>query len=223
MHIQSCSYLRVVPAVLLLLAGNGLAHASYVQLTAASQLSPTDAIANYPQPDSGKVASPFSESASGNMVTFLTASNAPFTVDHQGASFFGDFPSGTPLLYNGGNGPDLINFSTPVSEFGVTVESNVVDSYLYTITFLSGTTTDLTYTISDDGLSSFFVGARGTGTSTFNQVRIASEDNDFAIGPVSFSASASSVPEPSSWVLCVAGIGVLLAFRAIGARSSGLS
>ena len=48
---------RLIPAALLLLVGEAVGQASYIQLTNATQLSNTDLIATYSQPDSTAVAS----------------------------------------------------------------------------------------------------------------------------------------------------------------------
>ena len=203
--------IRLIPAALLLLLADGVGQASYLQLTSVSQLNPSDVVAAYAQPDSTKVGSPFIEVIGGNSVTFSTSSNSPFTVQQQGVSFFGNFASGTPVLYNGGGGPDLISFAVPVSEFGVTVESDVIAPHGYTVSFLSGSSTDLTYSVSDEVFSTVFVGAQGTSSSSFDHVVIGSDDNDFAIGPVSLSRSITATPEPSSWLLWGTGA-MLLSF-----------
>jgi hypothetical protein len=199
-------------AVVLLLAGAGQARAGAIQLTNPNQLDPKDTTAIYPQAEGDLVPSPYMQAAGGNTLTFKTAGNTPFLRLDQGSGWNGDFPAGTKLLYtNGPFGPVDISFATGVGEMGVLAQSNIPATHTFTITAFNGAASLLTWTVPGDGFASF-IGVRATGSDVLTRIHIAGDDEDFALGPVTF-GSPAAVPEPSTLALSALGACGLLAHR----------
>jgi hypothetical protein len=145
-------------------------------------------------------------------LTFASSTGAPFLREDQGSLWSGDFPPGTRLLYtNGRNGPVDISFATGVGEMGLLAQSNIPATHTFTITAFDGATPLLSFTVPGDGFASF-IGAQATGSDVLTRIHIASDDNDFAFGPVTF-GSPSPAPEPSTLVLSALGACGLLASR----------
>jgi hypothetical protein len=116
------------------------------------------------------------------------------------------------LLYTiGRNGPVDISFATGVGEMGVLAQSNIPATHTFTVTAFDGATPLLTFTVPGDGFASF-IGAQATGPDVLTRIHIASDDNDFAFGPVTF-GTPSPAPEPSTLVLSALGACGLLASR----------
>jgi hypothetical protein len=198
-------------ALALLWGGAGSAGAGAIQLTLPSQLNPGDTTFIYPQPEGTIVPSPYVASAGGNTLTYTNLGGGPFVRLDQGTSFFGDFPNGTKLLYNQGAGPTDIKFLNGVGEVGLGAQSAAIAAHTFTATAYNGATALLTFTVPSDGFISF-IGVQATGSDVITELKIASDDNDFAFGPTTF-GSPATVPEPSTLTLLVLGAVGLCGYR----------
>lgn len=228
---------RLIALLATLILGSSLiaqARAGAIQLTDPSQLSPSDTTATYTGSDGDSEPSPYSVSAGGNTLTFTTSTTTDFErVDAGGPNWtLSPFPTGTKLLWdldsslpNGVvGGPVTISFGTGVHEAGLQIQP---DNYTGTTTFTedvyNGNALIGSFTVTDPQTSPSgnlaFIGAQATGSDVITSIVISSVDsvdpttynNDFAMGPVTFGAAISSVPEPSSLALAsVSTLGLML-------------
>jgi hypothetical protein len=185
------------------------ARAGAIQLTDASQLSAGGSVVTFP----GLLPNPFAFDLTGGGMTLTFSTPGVFTVLDSDGSF--DFPAGTTLLVNNlQSGPLTINFSTGVREVGLFAQSLAFDSEAFTFNVLQGGSTLGTFgtAFADNselpGMA-LFVGARGTDGDLITQLTINEFfNNDFVIGPVTFSEAiaAEPVPEPASLLLLGSGL-----------------
>jgi hypothetical protein len=202
-------------ALALLWGGAGSAGAGAIQLTLPSQLNPGDTTFVYPQAEFDIVPSPYVASAGGNTLTFKNLGvgfgGGDFLRLDQGSGWGGDFAPGTKLLYNQGAGATDIKFLNGVGEVGLGAQSAIIAAHTFTATAYNGATALLTFTVPGDGFVSF-IGVQATGSDVITELKIASDDNDFAFGPTTF-GSPATVPEPSTLTLFVLGAVGLCGYR----------
>lgn len=195
-------------------------------MTSPAQLGAGDVTAIYPQAPGTNVPSPGTVTAGGETLTFTETGT--FRVLLQGggvigASWFGNFPNGTKVLYTGnaifaqGAGPVTIDFSPGVSEFGLLFQNNRLESTVNTFSVFDDGTLLGIFSGVNQGNNVLFLGARATGGDVITRVTItgapSSGPNDFAIGPVTFAPVAAGVPEPSSLALLGLGTAALAGWR----------
>jgi len=214
-------------ALSLLLSGAGQASASIVQLASPGDLSASDTTAIYTGSDGDVIASPYVLTAGGNTLTFTATTGVQFLRVDQGTSWSGSFPDGTKLLWsldpvaNTGS-PMSISFASGVSEVGLSVQQDHLADTTFTATAFSGTTPELTITVSVPGSGGLgFIGFKDTVDSSITSILISSVDsvdpsfnNDFAMGPVTFGNPPTpppGVPEPSTFAIAtISTLGLIL-------------
>ena len=191
------------------------AHAQLTQFQSASQLGANDGALSFT--GSGSIASPFSQTASGDTLTFTALNGATFYLQQADGTNF-DFAAGTNLLETaapaGADGPLNIDFSQGITEFGLNAQDYAPDTEMFSVAAFNGTTPLGGFFVgpadnsSDLGTALFLGGSIAPG-QTITRLQIASYSseagaaNDFLIGPVAF----APVPEASTSV----GFGILLA------------
>src|SRR5262249_12752088 len=219
-------------ALALLAAGAGPAQAGFVQLLSPSDLDPSDTTAIYAGNDGDVVPSPVMLAAGGNTLTFTALTGVQFQRVDQGVSWTpGAFPDGTKLLWtldpaaNVGSAVS-IGFATGVTEMGLQVQQDNLADTTFTATVFNGANQGLQVMVTvPNGTGNGnlgFIGFRATGSDIITSITISSTDstdssfdNDFAMGPVTFSVPGPppAVPEPSSVVLAGFSTLGLLAYR----------
>ncbi len=201
-------------------------HASTIQLFSPSELNSAAMTALYTGDTLDILPSPYILTAGGNGLTF-TLAQGDFRRADQGnniGDMVGNFAPGTKLLYTntntvggidgGGLGPIDIAFSVGVAEVGFRAQNDFVgpESFFFSV-FNGGA---LLGDFCADGISgqvgndtTTFLGVRATEGDVITQLIVTgvsgvpyAPDNDFAIGPVSF----TSIPEPMTIVLLGMGI-----------------
>jgi hypothetical protein len=186
------------------------ARASAIQLTDASQLSGGGIVVTFPDLLPNPFA--FDLTAGGTTLTFSTPGVFSL-IESDGVSF--DFPAGTTLLANNlQSGPLTIQFSSGVQEVGLFAQSLALGDERFTFDVFNGASLLKSFAVGPADNSGFpgvalFIGARATGTDLITQLTIGeSFNNDFVIGPATFSeaAAAEPVPEPSSMLLLGSGL-----------------
>jgi hypothetical protein len=215
-------------ALALLWGGVGQAQAGFVQLFSPADLNPGDTTAIYTGADGELVSSPYNLAAGGNTLTFTATTGTEFLRADQGMTWTpGAFPDTTKLLWTfdpvaNSYSPVSIGFASTVTEVGLQVQQDDPVSTKFTATVFSGTTPELTITVTvpDSGGAGNlgFIGFRATGSDTITSILISSIDstdttfnNDFAMGPVTFPGLANAVPEPSTLVMAgISTLGLLL-------------
>jgi len=214
--------ISALAALALLLVGAGQSTASIFQLSSPGDLSGSDTTAIYTGSDGDIVSSPYSLAAGTNTLTFTATTGVQFQRVDQGISWSGDFPAGTKLLWsldpdaNTGS-PMSIGFASGVSEVGLSVQQDHLANTTFTATAFSGTTAELTITVTVPGSGGLgFIGFKDTVDSSITSILISSVDsvdpsfnNDFAMGPVTFGnpGPPPGTPEPSA--LAIAGVSTL--------------
>jgi len=147
----------------------------------------------------------------------------------QGNGSAGDFAAGTTLLWDiNANGNaysttgDTIAFGTPVTEAGLQVQADQLNSTKFTAQVFSASSSEtFTITTAATGAASLgFLGFRATGGDVITKIVITSTDlanttfnNDFAIGPVTFGSDVAAVPEPSTFMMAGLGVAAFVAYR----------
>jgi hypothetical protein len=149
----------------------------------------------------------------------------------QGITWGGVFSFGDPVLFSAGSGPLKITFSQDVFAFGANVQSNLFGDFLATITAYDASNTKLSPSVSQSGSFttigegfSAFLGIQST--TGFRAVTIDVSGNlinpdsklpDLSLGinqATITTAPRTTVPEPGTYALTVAGLaGVLLVSR----------
>lgn len=145
----------------------------------------------------------------------------------QGPYFTGNFAPNTPLLVNNGGytgtGNIAILFgSAPAAGAGAQIQGNWYGPFTATISAYDihhnylGSFTEIGLSDSNHDGSAIFIGLLSTsadiGLVTFH-VLDGNDQNDFGIGPVTFTAAPGEVPEPLSLALVAACLGTLAVFR----------
>lgn len=191
-----------------------LTHAGAVQLTSASQLSPSGTTISYPltgvvvtspgglDPAVG-VPNPLVISAGGNTLTF-SKSTGLFVTN----SFFGPDTLYTGNAYQQGSGPIIIDFANGVTEAGFMALANfgAVPGFSFTLTAFNGATALGTFSVATFGSSGgVFLGVRATDGDVITRLVVNHTIPDFAIGPVTF-GTAQPVPEPATLLLLSTGL-----------------
>jgi hypothetical protein len=206
----------------ILFSGAAPSHAAIIQLLSTGSLNPGDTTVTYPGIDGLTLASGFTISGGGNTVTFSDANSQAFLRADQGNTWTpGAYPNTTKLIWNlnpntnVSGGAVTISFSTPVHEVGLSVQQddNVSGSTTFSFQGFNGATPSSTFTVVSSNTAGApngtlsFIGVGATSTDTISKIVISSSDtgpglaNDFVLGPVTFSTTATSVPEPSPLLL----------------------
>jgi hypothetical protein len=170
-----------------------------------------------------------------NKTTGTTTGGVGFTVSGPGAGFSvrtedatwaGNFPEGTTVLYDGAvPGPITINFNTPITSLtDLGVEASLFDVFTATVQAYDGST--LVDDQSQTGISTYLPGLTdyGVGSALAFDLSAAaitsiviSSTNDgdgIGIGGVNSNGGGqSSVPEPAAWAM------LLLGFFGVGAAA----
>lgn len=178
----------------------------------------------------------FSAASGSSVLTFTSSDGSNFTRHNAGDNTSNGnttaYPTGTRLLEtidpngtSGGNGPLTINFSNPVTKFGLFAQDFTPDTQTFTFSTFSGTTDVGNFTVGPiDNNSSpgqlAFVGAAYAPGITSIKISSASVDstgstfgsNDFYVGPA---APSAPVPEAATTIsfglmLGMGGLGLLV-------------
>lgn len=236
--------LLVLTSMLTLVTGiSNAAHAGTIQLFSPQELNAAAVTAEYTGDVPDILPSPYTLTAGGISLTF-TLAQGDFRRADQGnemGDMVGNFAPGTKLLYTntntagdiggGGAGPIEIMFSSGVTEVGFRAQNDFVGPESFFFFVFNGNT--LVGDFSVIGIS----GQLANDTATFLGVRAIEGDvitrlivsgvsgvpdapeNDFAIGPVSFTPTA--IPEPTTIALFgMAGLGMIV-FRLASRRRWG--
>jgi hypothetical protein len=238
--------ITALATMILLLGGAGPARATLVQILSPAGLSGTDSTTPaYPGSDGSSFANGSTLTVAGVNVTFTDANSQPILRTDQGTSWFGAYPSGTHLIQNllpgnvgnnaGGTagGAVTIAFSSPVSEFGLSVQQDHGDigtttTFSFTVFTTSGST-PFTLAPADNFTNALsFIGGKDSGGSgVITKVVISSTDSsdssyntDFVLGPVTFGLPqvVTAVPEPATLGPCVLTVVGLFVVRAVRRR-----
>ena len=232
------------------------AHAQIVPLTAPPNGFTATTTVPYAL-NNGFIQGPFS-SALGTTTATFTATGATSATQNSFETFINSTANGTPLAFSvntivldtfdGGDGsthtptgPLDISFSSPLSSFGLNVESSRVDTSTFSFTAYDGAVAPqnvigaFTYapvTQTPNSPQSLFIGAQAFGPNKITSIIISSisnangytaGSNDFYFGPLS--TYAAPVPEASTTVslglLLMLGLGgaVLSVHRKTAARA----
>ena len=205
--------------------GGNPARAGAVQIT---QPTPGDTVLTFP--DSYSSPQGYTGTVAGTTLTFTEPGKYIFT-DVPG--FFN--VGGNALLFGNINtnpaGLGQIDFSQGVKEVGFQAQVNlsgISTPEHFTFTAFNGVTSLGTYTVFGDAFlgQNPYLGVQATGGDLITKVVVTGFNDTaafngpgpfaFAIGPVSFAAPRSTVPEPSSWASF--GIGIL-GLSALGLRA----
>lgn len=194
------------------------------------------------------VASPYSQTVGGQIVTFSTTGQQTNGVFGSFDSDGYDFAPGTSLLNThdgrypigeqdphpyGSNGPLQIDFSAGVGAFGLQVQSAALDLETFTFSTYNGETLVSTYTTpqfdnTNGAGKSLFLGAQANGGDVFTRVIISSvsvadgaeqkTSSDFYFAALSTQPAA--VPEASSVVSLGLALALLGGVTLIGRRAA---
>jgi hypothetical protein len=157
----------------------------------------------------------------GNVVTGTTADGIGFTLTGNGYGFTREtanttdwvdsqFPSGTPILYDGnlgvnGPGPVTIVFSAPISSItGISAESNNFGNYTATLTAYDGATVLGTSSYWAAGLTTSLPGTLPS--FSFSSPGITSISIDTSTDGTGFVIGSNPVPEPATWAMLLLGL-----------------
>lgn len=224
---RSRTALLTLAAVAFLCCCPTLTRAGAVQLTSASQLSPSDATVTYPltgvvvispgglDPAVG-VPNPLVLSAGGNTLTFSKPSGL-FVTD----SFFGPDTLYTGNAYQQEGGPITIDFAAGVTEAGFLAFPNFTGppGFSFTLTAFNGAAVLGTFSVQTFGTNGgVFLGVRATNGDVITRLVVNHTIPDFAIGPVTF-GQPQAVPEPATLLLLgtgLAGVGAAVRKRRKG-------
>ena len=206
------------------------AYAATSLVTSSAALGANDAV-NWATlgPDGTAVNSSFfiAPSSAGRFVlgSSLQASAPPLILVTQGVSFFGNFTPGDRLLSTGaGTGPLTFSFlSNNVSGAGVQIQRNAFGSFIAQISAFDTAGNPLqanTFDYQEAGFSfnsgppAIFLGISSTAADIAKiEVQILPAtgiaSTSFAIDSLQLVNPAAAVPEPQTWALMLAGLGVL--------------
>ena len=200
------------------------AHAATFLVTLRSGLSGSDSLAiSAIGGDQTAVSNGFSVlTLGGNTVTFSNTAADGFTVLQQSNDWSGNFAANDLVLWdNGDAGPVTLGFSTAVGGIGLQIQPNglppQVTSFTASIQAFNSSHISLG-SFSESGNSTdaannsaIFLGIQSTAADIASiQINITSPAGiDFAFNELTFGAPAGlTVPEPSSWLLLLAGVGL---------------
>ena len=165
----------------------------------------------------GSAGSTISSPAVGSGFT-ISNPGGSFQLLQQGASWSGDFAPGDALLWNGGNGPDTITFSSDLQSVGFKLQNDYfgiftgfLDVYDRGNTWL-GQVSEVGNSTSNGDNSAMFIGVSSDAANIYRIVISTSGSggdtgaNDFALGSGSFTAESPILtPEPSSFAFVASG------------------
>ena len=175
----------------------------------------------------GTVGSGISSPASGSGFTISDSENAGFNIIEQGVGWSGNFAYGDALLWNQGNGPDTITFTSDVQDVGFKIQNDFfgdftayLDAYDSSNNLLGEVSEVGTSSSAGDnsamfiGVSSSYANVTKVIISTSNSTLVEIGANDFALGSGSFTESPESpVPEPSTFAMASLMLGGLAILR----------
>ena len=219
-HIRKL-FLTIATFAVLGFATAATAYADALQLTSPAQLSPGNAVADYPinGPLPIFLPNPLVLSAGGNTLTF-TKPTGQFVI----SSIFPGFLS-TGNAFGQFGAPITITFATGVTEIGFLARPNFSGppGFQFTFTAFDGATALNTFNVGTSGATgNLFLGVAATGGDVITSLTVTHTIPDFAIGPVSFGNSGPEpIPEPATIVLLGTGLAGAVARRLARHKSCG--
>ncbi len=208
-------------------------HAGTIQLFSPQELNAAAVTAEYTGDAPAILPSPYTLAAGGISLTFTLAQGDLRRADqgNEIGDMVGNFAPETKLLYTntntageiggGGAGPIEIVFSSGVTEVGFRAQNGFVGPESFFLSVFNGNT--LVGDFSVNGISgqlandtATFLGVRATEGEVITRLIVSgisgvpdTPENDFAIGPVSFTPTA--IPEPTTIALFgMAGLGMMV-------------
>lgn len=198
---------------------SGAAQASVSLVTDAALLGADDQISWSQLGSSGTTfGSPVLVLSDGGLSTTVSSAGGVFERRDQGGSWSGNFQAGEALLWNQSVGPDFtLTFASPIQGAGARIQANYYGAFTARISASDGS---LLGSFTHDGNSNgnpgeaIFIGLHSTqadiASITFTLDSANGNPNDFAIGTVLLDTTATApVPEPETYALMLAGLGVL--------------
>jgi hypothetical protein len=215
---------RVLSLAAILAAGVSVSQAGVILLTApgSGTVVPDFGLLGTPAhsfPGSPNVVSPAVVDAE---TTVSAASNAGFYLLAEQFAWGGDFGGGAAVLWNGGQEPVTLTFSSDVQSAGVQIDPDASTPVSFTANISAyDSSNNLLGAFSEAGSFggfnpndvALFIGVQSD-SADIAKVIISTNTNDFAISAGNSTQSGSTTPEPASTALCGLGlIGVVTSLR----------